>query len=422
EGCQMTLDAAAEVFSLIQKVDIFKDVKLGTEKPTPIPKEVADKFLEAVAAESTGISCENLSLVYTPLNGAGNKPVRQILEKIGMGHVTLVKEQENPDGNFTTCPYPNPEKEEALHLGLALCNEMNQEGDGPDLLLATDPDCDRVGVAVKQLVRSTPLEKGGREGVSFKSQYQLLTGNEVGVLLLDFICQRRQEAANGIGKAKPMPKNPIAIKTIVSSKMADAVAAQYGVEMRDVLTGFKFIGEQIGILEKKGEEARYIFGFEESYGYLSGAYVRDKDAVNGSMLICQMASFYKMEGKTLADRLEELYQTYGYYQNDLMDFAFEGAPGMEKMAQIMADFRKNPPAEMIGKQVVKSVDYSLPTDLPKADVVEYVLEDGSSFMVRPSGTEPKLKIYLSAKGQTGEESEQIIENLKIQLKERIHAI
>lgn len=421
EGCQMTLDAAAEVLSLIQKVDIFKDVKLVDEKPTPIPTEVCEKFLEAVLGESVGTNCDNVSLVYTPLNGAGNRPVREILKRIGVGKITIVEEQENPDGNFTTCPYPNPEKEEALHLGLLLCEKLDKDGNGPDLLLATDPDCDRVGVAIKN--KKTDVTHG-IEGSDHGAQnaYQLITGNEIGLLLLDFICQRRQDAVKGIGRAKPMPQNPITIRTIVSGKMADAVAEHYGVEMKTVLTGFKFIGEQIKILEEKGEESRYIFGFEESYGYLSGTYVRDKDAVNGAMLICQMVSFYKREGKTLADRLEELYQTYGYYQNGLIDFAFEGAAGMEKMAQIMEDFRKNPPKGIIGKNVVKSVDYMQPTDLPKADVLEYILEEGSSFMVRPSGTEPKLKIYLSAKGQTREASQQTIENIKLQLKERIHAI
>lgn len=410
EGCQMTLDAAAEVFSCIQKVDIFKDVKMGEDTSIVIPKEIHRLFLEAVKKESTGIDCRNISVVYTPLNGAGNKPVREILKQIGVERVTLVEEQEFPDGNFTTCPYPNPEKVEALQLSLSLCEKMEKEGNGPDLLLATDPDCDRVGIAVRE-------KKAGSD--SEREKYSLVTGNEVGVLLLDFICQRRQEATLGMGHGKPMPKNPQTIKTIVSSKMADAVAEYHGVEMIEVLTGFKFIGEQIRALERKGEEERYIFGFEESYGYLSGSYVRDKDAVNGAMLICEMVAFYKKEGKTLVDRLEELYKQFGYYKNDLIDFAFEGAAGMNKMAQIMQNFREHPPTQMIGRNIVKRVDYMQPTDLPKADVLEFLLEDGSSFMVRPSGTEPKLKIYLSAKGNTAKESACIIADLKKELNQLI---
>ncbi len=235
--------------------------------------------------------------------------------------------------------------------------------------------------------------------------YVLITGNEVGILLLDFLCQ-----------VKKLPERPVAIKTIVSSKMAEAVAAHYGVEIRNVLTGFKFIGEQIGWLEKDGEENRFIFGFEESYGYLSGPYVRDKDAVNGSMLICEMAAFYKSAGTSLPDRLQELYQIYGYYRNDLMDFVFEGAAGMEKMASIMESLRNNPPAEVIGKAVTKRVDYKNDnTGLPKSDVLEYNLEDGSGFIVRPSGTEPKLKIYLSAKGETAQDSDAVIAAMKQEL-------
>lgn len=440
-GCQLTLEAADEVLSLINQVDLFDGVKTAaeglqlTDESTsavfdiiingaamiePVSPEATEAFLTAVMKESTGIHCADLSVVYTPLNGTGNKPVRAIMDRIGVKNVAIVQEQELPDGNFPTCPYPNPEKKEALALGLALCAKLAGEGTPPDLLLATDPDCDRVGIAV----RSAAAE-GGEE-------YRLVSGNEAGVLLLDYICTVRTESGS-------MPAEPIAVKTIVTSKMAEQVAKHYGVTIVDVLTGFKFIGEQIGMLEENGEEGRYIFGFEESYGYLSGAYVRDKDAVNASMLICEMAAYYKKAGKTLADRLTELYNQYGFYKNDLMEFAFEGASGMEKMNGIMSGLRQNPPEHVIGKKVVQIADYlrserrflgnpnsccdlavgSKPIRLPKSDVLEYVLEDGSSFIVRPSGTEPKLKIYLSAKGGSAAESDELVSQLKDELRTQI---
>lgn len=444
EGCQMTLDAAASVLNKIEQLDIFHDIKMvdynvkadidnynqdksktieekGSSLLEIIPEEVTEAFLGAVMKESMGaLGCENLSVVYTPLNGTGNLPVRNILSKIGVKNVTVVKEQELPDGNFPTCPYPNPEKEEALALGLSLCRELGDHS--PDLLLATDPDCDRVGIAVRHQEKNL---KG--------DNFRLLSGNQVGVLLLDFICQRRMSNDPGI---KKMPQNPIAIKTIVSSKMIDAIASDYDVTVINVLTGFKFIGEQIGILERKGEENRYIFGYEESYGYLSGTYVRDKDAVNASMLICEMVSYYKMQGKTLIDGMEELYEKYGYFKEDLLDFTFEGSVGMEQMKNILNSLRQAPLTEIIGKRVVEISDYlrsqcsifheinedliseCKPVNLPKSDVLEYLLEDGSSFMIRPSGTEPKLKIYLSAKGDTLLESEEIIKKLKEEM-ERI---
>jgi phosphoglucomutase len=455
DGCQLTLEAAAEVLSLIEKVDLFKDVKTlpggftlehGVikviaadaslqELVQTIPTPVTEAFLAAVKNESTGMDCSDLSVVYTPLNGTGNRPVKKIMKMIGVKKVITVREQEMPDGNFPTCPYPNPEKKEALALGIALCQKLSQEGNPPDLLLATDPDCDRVGIAV----RHKNLETGIVD-------YQLISGNETGVLLLDYICHRRGKANMDrmAGKEnaarefpRPMPKNPIAIKTIVTTKMAEKIAKFYGVEMIDVLTGFKFIGEQIGILEENGEENRYIFGFEESYGYLAGAYVRDKDAVNGSMLICEMTAYYKKLGKTLVDRLKELYEKYGYYRNDLMEFTFEGSSGMEKMNSIMEGFRKEAPAKFIGKKVTEIADYKLsvrrvlgggscdlsvgskPIRLPKSDVLEYVLEDGSSIIVRPSGTEPKLKIYLSAKGSSNQNSLEIIEALRAEIGEII---
>lgn len=399
EGCQINLDQADEMLAEIEGLDLFEDVKKSDaaceRNIEMIPQETIDAYIEAVKRESTGVTgCGGLEVVYTPLNGSGNRPVRRILSEIGIGKVHIVEEQELPDGNFPTCPYPNPEKKEALALGLALCEKLGTA----DLLLATDPDCDRVGIAVKH-----------------EAEYKLLTGNEVGVLLLDFICQARLGRADGTS-ARPMPEKPVAIKTIVSSKMAEDVAKDYGVEMKNVLTGFKFIGEQIGILEREGEEDRYIFGFEESYGYLSGAFVRDKDAVDASMLICEMAAYYKGQGKTLADRLEELYERFGYYRNDLMDFTFEGAAGMEKMAAIMEGLRSDPPKAIIGKKVAFITDYERDdTGLPASNVLEYILEDGSSVMARPSGTEPKLKFYLSAKGGSREESEAIILALRGEL-------
>ncbi len=391
EGCQMNIQQADQVLAEIGALDIFRDVKMAADdrNVTYIPEETVDAYMAAVKAESTGFNgCGNLEVVYTPLNGSGNKPVRRILKEIGVGKVIVVKEQELPDGDFPTCPYPNPEKKEALRLGLALCEELKT----PDLLLATDPDCDRVGIAVKH-----------------QGEFVLLTGNELGILLFDFLCQ-----------VKKLPERPIAIKTIVSSKMMDAVAEHYGVEMRNVLTGFKFIGEQIGLLEKDGEVERYIFGFEESYGYLSGSYVRDKDAVNGSMLICEMTAFYKSVGSTLVDRLNELYDQYGYYKNHLLDFAFEGAAGMEQMASIMESLRSDPPKAVMGKAVTKKVDYERDeTGLPSSNVLEFNLEDGSGFVVRPSGTEPKLKIYLSARGASPEDSARIIDAMKEELSQLV---
>ena len=384
EGCQMSGEQADEVLHEIIKMDIFKDVKIAEDDSAVhyIGDDAVDAYIAAVKKESTGFNgCKNLEVVYTPLNGSGNKPVRRIMDEIGVGKVIIVPEQELPDGNFPTCSYPNPEKKEALELGLALCKKLGT----PDLLLATDPDADRVGIAVKD-----------------GDDYVLLTGNEVGVLLLDFLCQ-----------VKKLAENPVCVKTIVSSKMTDAVAKTYGVEVKNVLTGFKYIGEQIKFLEEKGQEDRYVLGFEESYGYLSGPYVRDKDAVNASMLICEMAAFYKSAGKTLVGHLNDLYDKYGYYKNDLMDINFEGAAGMEKMASIIEGLRQNPLTTINGKAVVNKIDYGKDdTGLPKSTVLEYNLEDGSTVIVRPSGTEPKLKIYLSARGTSTEDSLQIIANMK----------
>ena len=320
-------------------------------------------------------------MVYTPLNGTGNKPVREILKRIGITDVTVVKEQENPDGNFTTCPYPNPEIREALKVGLDYCNKVQ-----PDLLLATDPDCDRVGIAV-------PDGNGG---------FALFTGNEVGAMLLEYICGQRT-------KKGTMPKDPVAVKTIVTTDIVNLIAKDYGVEIIEVLTGFKFIGEQIGLLESKGEENRYIFGFEESYGYLSGGYVRDKDAVNASMLICEMAAYYRTQGITLMQARENMYKKYGMFIQTLYSFEFEGAAGMNRMNEIMTELRTSHPAEIGGLKVERFEDYKASTakniltgevtelTLPKSNVLAFYLENGCKAIIRPSGTEPKIKTYITAR-------------------------
>ena len=396
DGCQMTNEAADAVLERINKLDLFTDIRLvdfdaavEAGNVEYIPDAVLEKYLGCVQAQSIHpelIPGAGLRVVYTPLNGAGNKPVRKILDRIGVKDVHVVKEQELPDGEFPTCPFPNPEIKEALTLGLRDCAVVK-----PDLLLATDPDADRMGIAV-------PDENG---------EYVLITGNEVGALLLEYICGERKALGT-------MPKNPIAVKTIVSTKLADRIAEEYGVELRNVLTGFKYIGEQIGLLEAKGESERYLFGFEESYGYLSGTYVRDKDAVVASMLICEAAAFYKSKGISLLDAIRGLYKKYGYYYNCIGNFGFEGAAGMEKMAEIMARTRKNAPKEIGGLKVLKFSDYkaSKTTDLvtgaqeeitlPKSDVLVFEMEKGASVIIRPSGTEPKIKVYYTTTG-TGED-------------------
>ena len=376
DGCQITLDVAAAVLKEINALDMFADVNIITEeegraagKIVTIGEDCLEAFLDAVRQRSLSNGEKlDLKVVYTPLNGAGLECVRKILTRIGISDVTVVPEQEHPDGSFPTCPYPNPEIREAMEAGLALCRKVK-----PDLLLGTDPDCDRMGVAVP-------------EG----DDYRLITGNEMGVLLLDYICRRRLE--NGT-----MPQNPVAVTTIVSTDMADAVAADYGVALRRVLTGFKFIGEQIAMLEADGQIDRYIFGFEESYGYLSGGHVRDKDAVNASMLCCEMTAWYKAKGMTLAQAMDALYEKYGFYRNDLASFTFEGAEGMQKMAAIMEDLRKHPPKALDGKDVTRAVDYQAGVNgLPKSNVLEFQT-DCAKVLVRPSGTEPKVKVYLSAR-------------------------
>ena len=406
DGCQMTDEAAGAVLKNIGRIEIFDGVKvadfaqaLGQGKIQYIKQEVIDRYLDAVESQSIrkGICADSgMKVVYTPLNGAGNMCVRAILDRIGIRDVVPVKEQELPDGNFPTCPYPNPEIREALQKGLDLC-----ETEKPDLLLATDPDCDRVGIAVPHA-----------------GSYLLLTGNEVGVLLTDYIASSRIELGT-------MPQNPIVVKTIVTTSMIDRLAETYGFEVVNILTGFKYIGEQILRLEQKGEQDRYIFGFEESYGYLSGGYVRDKDAVDASMLICEMAAYYKKQGKTLADVLFGLYEKYGMHLNTQSSFTCEGASGMERMREIMEDLRKNAPDEICGKKVLWMSDYQAsvkksaagqqPIHLPHSNVVEYGLEGDNVIVVRPSGTEPKIKVYFMVKGQSRAEAEDLEAQLKVQM-------
>ena len=383
DGCQMTDDAAAVVYAEIQNTDILTGAKLisweeGIEKGLIefVGDDCKEGLYDAIkACQVRPGLCKTagLKLVYSPLNGSGLVPVMRILNDIGIDDITIVPEQQYPDGNFPTCPYPNPEIFEALELGLKLATET-----GADLMLATDPDADRVGIAMK-----CP-----------DGSYELVSGNEVGVLLLDYIAQGRIEKGT-------MPKNAVAVKSLVSTPLADAVAANYGVEMRNVLTGFKWIGDQIARLEAAGEVERFILGFEESYGYLAGPYVRDKDAIVGSMLICEMAAYYRSIGSSIKERLEAIYAQYGRYLNKVDSFEFPGLSGMDKMAGIMASLRENAPAEIGGYKVVKAVDYkdTAATGLPAANVLVYTLEGGATVIVRPSGTEPKIKTYFTTLGK-----------------------
>ena len=372
DGCQITTEAATEILKEIEAVDVF-DVQIPEFKVegniTSIPDEVLTSFIEEVKKQSVVKEDidRNVAIVYSPLNGTGLIPVTRTLKESGFTNITVVKEQEQPDGNFPTCPYPNPEIREAMQLGLKYCQKV-----GADLMLATDPDCDRCGIAVR----------------NSKGEYQLLTGNETGLLLLDFICSQRIK--NGT-----MPANPVMIKTIVTSDMGKQIADHYGVRTIDVLTGFKFIGEQISLLEKQEHEDDYIFGFEESYGYLTGGYVRDKDAVDAAFMICEMFAYYKTHGISLLDKLDELYRIYGYRLNTLHSYEFDGSAGFEKMQEIMKKFHEGM-IELGGRQVENTLDYSQGLDgLPKSDVLKYLIEGNSSVVVRPSGTEPKLKVYIS---------------------------
>lgn len=398
DGCQITTEAAAEILSEIEKLDIFADVKLidfdtavSNGQISYISDDVLTAFIEEVKNQSVLFGEEvnkDVAIVYSPLNGTGLVPVTRTLKEMGYTNITVVKEQELPDGNFPTCPYPNPEIKEAMALGMEYAKKCNA-----DLLLATDPDCDRVGIAVK--------DNNG--------EYVLLSGNETGLLLLDYICSQRI-------KHNKMPTAPVMVKTIVTMDLGERIAAHYGVETRNVLTGFKFIGEQIGLLEKEGRVDSYIFGFEESYGYLSGSYVRDKDGVNAAYLICEMFSYYKTRGISLLDKLNGIYRQYGYCLNTLHSYEFDGAAGFVRMQEIMAEFHKG--VDVIGpKKVLNVLDYSKGLNgLPKSDVLKYLLEDNCSVVVRPSGTEPKLKTYISVSVDSKEAAEEmetkIVESLK----------
>lgn len=398
DGCQMTIDAADAVLAKINALDIFNDVKhmpfdeaLAAGMISYIGDDVIEDYFRNVLAQgiNTDLCAKSgLKIVYTPLNGTGNKPVRTILNRIGIQEVTVVKEQENPDGNFTTCPYPNPEIREALQLGLQCCDQVK-----PDLLLATDPDADRVGIAV-------PDGKGG---------YALFSGNEVGAMLLEYICEQRIQKGT-------MPKHPVAVKTIVTTDIVEAICKAYGVELIEVLTGFKFIGEQIGFLEAKGEEDRYIFGFEESYGYLAGSYVRDKDAVVASMLICEMAAYYRTKGISMMQARENLYQKYGVYVHAQHSFTFEGESGMIRMQNIMEHLRTNRPEQIDNLKVIQFADYEKQVSidlttgtetaitLPQSNVLSFTLEQGAKVIIRPSGTEPKIKAYYTTTAATEAEA------------------
>ncbi|MBR2728143.1 MAG: phospho-sugar mutase [Solobacterium sp.] len=375
DGCQITDAEAARILAKIEATDLFHGVRTmnfetGVQNGIIeyIGDDVYDAFIAEVRAQSLAEDEEmdkDAAIIYTPLNGTGLKPVLRVLKEAGYTNVSVVAEQEQPDGNFPTCPYPNPEIREAMELGLKTAKEKNA-----DLLIATDPDCDRVGIAVGD-------DQGG---------YRLLTGNETGVLLLDYICARRIERGT-------MPERPVFVKTIVTSDLAEQIAASYGVETTNVLTGFKYIGETIGRLEQAGEANRYICGFEESYGYLTGTYVRDKDAVDGTFMICEMYAYYRKRGISLTQKLAEIYAKYGYCLNTLHSYTFGGQAGFRHMQSIMARLRGGI-GSVCGVSVTEMLDYAQGIDgLPKSDVLKFRLENGSSFVVRPSGTEPKLKVY-----------------------------
>ena len=397
DGCQIASEVADAISAAIAGVDTWNGIKtmdfdeaLAAGKIEWIGDDCLDRYYDAVADKSVSnltpeqVAEAPLKLVYTPLNGTGLIPVTTVLNKVGVTDITIVPEQKDPDGNFPTCPYPNPEIREAMQKGIDLCEQVH-----PDLLLATDPDADRVGVACKD-----------------GDDYTLLTGNEMGVLLLDYICKMRAERGENLAEK-------VAVTTIVSSAMVDALAAEYGFEMRRCLTGFKYIGDIITSLSAAGQVDRFIFGFEESYGYLSGDHVRDKDAVNASMLICQMAQYYKLQGKNLAQAMSDLYEKYGYYHNKTISLSYPGADGAAKMAGIMAGLRETAPAEIAGSKVEAVLDYKDGVNgLPRANVIEFDLEGGNKAIVRPSGTEPKIKLYIFAKGEDAASADALMDKIE----------
>lgn len=404
-GYQMTDEAAEETYNYIQKVDYFTGIKsmdfdkaLESGMIEYIGEDVIEEFLDEVQKQCINPEiCKNagLKVIYTPLNGTGNKPVRKILDRIGIKDVYVVPEQELPDGNFPTCPYPNPEIEQVFECGLKMADEIK-----PDILLATDPDCDRVGIAVP--------DKDGK--------LVLMSGNEVGAMLLNYILSQKKEKGT-------LSDTAIAVKSFVSTDLAEEIAKKYGCAFKNLLTGFKYIGELITNLEEEGRADDFVMGFEESYGYLAGTHARDKDAVVGSMMICEMASYYKMQGKSLVEVMDDIYSEFGYYCNIVKSYEFEGAAGMEKMAQIMNSLRENPPTEFAGTPVTYIGDYMTSTakyldtgreekiDLPKSNVLAYKTADGNGVIVRPSGTEPKIKTYITAIGKTKETAQQTADKL-----------
>lgn len=409
DGCQITTQAAKDIQGQINGVDVFEQVKtvpfeaqLEAGTIRWIGRDTVERYLAAIGSASVLKEPVNrdIAIVYTPLNGAGISCVPACLQAHGFTNITIPEEQKNPDGNFPTCPYPNPEEKEALEVGLAWAEKT-----GSDLLLATDPDCDRVGVAVK-----------------YQGGYHLISGNEMGLLLFDFICKQRIQ--NGT-----MPQNPVAVKTIVTTPMAQAIADRYQVELRNVLTGFKYIGEQIGLLEAQGQADRYIFGFEESYGYLTGSFVRDKDAVNASLMICEMFAYYRAKGKTFVEILEELYREYGWYQSALYTYTFEGIQGLRKMQDLMCQLREKTPEEIAGIRVCAVADYQSGIrkegaaqqvlSLPKSNVLHYFLEGNLEVVVRPSGTEPKLKLYVTTVADSREQGQRLLEQISAEFRSRI---
>lgn len=412
DGCQITLEMAESIQKCIEKVDIFTGVKkepfaqaVKEGSVNFVPQELLEKYLDQ--AEQCSINPEilkesDLKVIYTPLNGAGNKPVRQILSRAGLKNLTVVPEQENPDGNFPSCQTPNPEEHSVFKLAIELADK-----NPADLLLATDPDCDRIGIAVKN-----------------GCEYTLLTGNQTGCLLLSYILSQKQ-AKNSL------PASPVIIKTMVTSAMANMIAQEYGARVIDTLTGFKYIGEQIGFLEQKQQEDQYVFGFEESYGYLPETFVRDKDAVSTSLLICEMAAFYKKINLTLLEELEKLYEKHGFWKHQLLSFSFEGADGMKKMKAIMNNFRTGSMANYAGLSVIKTDDYlnSVTVNketsekrslfLPQSDVILFSLEKDCEIVIRPSGTEPKLKCYLTVKSQDSYTAIQMMRALETDLTNKV---
>lgn len=403
-GFQITDDGAAQTYEYMKKVDIFDGVKrmsfedaLAEDRVDYIEDWVKDEFIENVLACSVNpdaVKKSGIKVLYTPLNGTGNKPVRRVLKKLGVEDLRVVKSQEKPDGNFPTCPYPNPEIRQVFEEGLKMTEEFPA-----DLMIATDPDCDRVGIAVRD-----------------NGEYKLMTGNEVGAMLCEYLLSQLKE------KGK-LPEKPVVVKTIVTTPLISAICKEYGAEMADLLTGFKYIGELVTELEEKGEADRYVLGLEESYGYLTGIHARDKDGVNAAMIICEMAAYYKTKGMTLWQFMNSVYEKYGYFFNQLDNYAFEGAAGMQKMADMMESLRNEPPVEICGSKVVWQGDYKAgettdgETGLPKSNVLSYRMESGDAVIVRPSGTEPKIKIYITAKASSREEAENKLDLISKSVKE-----